>query len=144
MADPMFSNSGAVESRQSVWTARDEFVSNKARHLPTDDQRGGDFDHLLRRFGLDTFRIFAAQGSEHCGVANGRGGDRLAITQRHFDLVAGQLVETLRELGVLQQTIDEICSAVAPLASEIVNTAELPPKSGSQRLVGPRPDATFL
>jgi hemoglobin len=47
----------------------------------------------------------------------------LSIEQRHFDAVAGHLVETLRELAVPQNLIDEVVAAVAPLAKQIVNTA---------------------
>lgn len=47
---------------------------------------------------------------------------RLAIEQYHFDLVATHLVETLHELGVSEEIIGEVVAAVAPLASQIVNT----------------------
>ncbi len=47
---------------------------------------------------------------------------KLSIEQRHFDLVAGHLVETLRGLGVSEEIIGEIAGAVTPLASQIVNT----------------------
>ncbi|HSR08891.1 MAG TPA: methyl-accepting chemotaxis protein [Bryobacteraceae bacterium] len=49
---------------------------------------------------------------------------RIQITQTHFDKVAGHLVDTLKSLGVDQETIGEIVAAVAPLAAEIVNTKE--------------------
>jgi hemoglobin len=47
---------------------------------------------------------------------------KLAIEQCHFNLVATHLVETLRELGVSEEIIGEVASAVIPLASQIVNT----------------------
>ena len=47
---------------------------------------------------------------------------KLAIEQRHFDLVAAHLVETLRELNVSEEIIEEIAAAVMPLSKEIVNT----------------------
>ncbi len=47
---------------------------------------------------------------------------KLAIEQCHFDLVATHLVETLGELGVSEEIIGEVASAVIPLASQIVNT----------------------
>jgi hemoglobin len=47
---------------------------------------------------------------------------KLAIEQTHFDSVALHLVETLRELGVAEEIIQEISGAVTPLASRIVNT----------------------
>lgn len=47
---------------------------------------------------------------------------RLAIEQRHFDRVAVHLIETLRELGVSEDIIEAIGTALAPLAGQIVNT----------------------
>ena len=47
---------------------------------------------------------------------------RLRIEQRHFDAVAGHLVETLRELGVSEEIVGDVVAAVTPLASQIVNT----------------------
>jgi hemoglobin len=46
----------------------------------------------------------------------------LAIEQKHFDAVAGHLVATLNALGVADHLINQIVGAVAPLASQIVNT----------------------
>jgi len=46
----------------------------------------------------------------------------LSIEQRHFDAVAGHLVETLRGLGVPPNLIDQVAAAVVPLAKQIVNT----------------------
>src|SRR5579871_5564810 len=56
----------------------------------------------------------------------------LQITQQHFDKVAGHLVDTLKSLGVDEETVEEIVVAVAPLAAEIVNFEE--PKE--QRMTG--------
>src|SRR5579875_842187 len=65
---------------------------------------------------------------QYRGASMSRAHARLAITQRHFDRVATHLVATLRELGVQQEMIEDVCSAIAPLAAEIVNTVEpLPP-----------------
>lgn len=47
---------------------------------------------------------------------------RLRIEQRHFDAVAGHLVETLKSLGVTDSIIVEVVAALTPLAGEIVNT----------------------
>jgi truncated hemoglobin YjbI len=58
----------------------------------------------------------------YSGVSMAKAHERLHIEQRHFDAVAGHLVETLRELGVGAETIDEVVGAVAPLAKQIVNT----------------------
>jgi hemoglobin len=51
---------------------------------------------------------------------------RLAIEQRHFDLVAGHLVATLRELGVPEEIVAQIAGAVTPLSGQIVNTPTPP------------------
>jgi hemoglobin len=59
---------------------------------------------------------------EYSGATMSRAHARLRIEQRHFDAVAGHLVETLRELGVGEEIIGEVVDAVAPLASQIVNT----------------------
>jgi methyl-accepting chemotaxis protein len=45
----------------------------------------------------------------------------LGIAQEHFDAVAGHLVAQLREMGVSPNHVDEVVSAVAPLADEIVS-----------------------
>lgn len=45
----------------------------------------------------------------------------LSITDHHFDLVAGHLVETLKGAGVGQAEIDEVVGLVGPLKSQIVN-----------------------
>ncbi len=50
---------------------------------------------------------------------------RLAIEQRHFDAVAMHLIETLRDLSVPEEIIAEVGSAIAPLASQVVNTPTL-------------------
>ena len=49
---------------------------------------------------------------------------RLKIAQKHFDRVAGHLVDTLKSLGVDSETVREIVTVVAPLADDIVNTKE--------------------
>lgn len=47
---------------------------------------------------------------------------KLAITQEHFDLVAGHLAVTLASLNIHEELIAEVISAVAPLAPAIVTT----------------------
>jgi hemoglobin len=47
---------------------------------------------------------------------------RLAIEQHHFDSVAVHLVETLRELGVPEDIVGEVATAITPLSSQVVNT----------------------
>lgn len=51
---------------------------------------------------------------------------KLAIEQRHFDLVATHLVETLRELGASEEVVEEVVTALTPLAGQIVNTPAQP------------------
>lgn len=80
---------------------------------------------------------------QYSGAAIGKAHARLAITQRHFDMVAGHLVETLQELGVPQPIIDEVCAAVAPLASEIVNTSETAGDFHSEKSRVPRHDVSI-
>jgi hemoglobin len=46
---------------------------------------------------------------------------RLAIEQHHFDSVAVHLVETLRELGVPEDIVGEVATAITPLSSQVVN-----------------------
>ena len=46
---------------------------------------------------------------------------RLTIEQHHFDSVAVHLVETLRELGVPEDIVGEVATAITPLSSQIVN-----------------------
>jgi hemoglobin len=48
-------------------------------------------------------------------VHRGRG-----IQQKHFDLVAGHLVESLTGAGVPADTVQTIVGAIAPLADDIV------------------------
>jgi methyl-accepting chemotaxis protein len=51
----------------------------------------------------------------------------LAITQEHFDRVAGHLSDTLAALGVSQTLIDQVVALVSPLQEDIVNTPPAPP-----------------
>jgi hemoglobin len=46
----------------------------------------------------------------------------LPIEERHFNAVAGHLVETLKNLGVGEDIINEVVAALTPLAADIVNT----------------------
>lgn len=105
------------------------------RRVLADTELSPFFEHVhLRRLRAHQFAFLSqAFGGprQYSGATMAKAHGRLAITQRHFDLVAGHLVETLNELGVSQPIIDEVCSAVAPLASEIVNTEERPPAFGA-------------
>jgi hemoglobin len=49
----------------------------------------------------------------------------LGITDADFDAVVGHLVDTLSGLGVPEETIGQIGSALAPLRSDIVSAQEL-------------------
>jgi hemoglobin len=59
---------------------------------------------------------------QYSGAAMARAHARLSIEQRHFDAVATPLVETLRELGVNEEIVAGVVTAIAPLAQQIVNT----------------------
>ena len=63
---------------------------------------------------------------QHSGASMRDAHSRLAIEQRHFDSVAVHLVETLRELGVSEEIIATIATALTPLSAEIVNTSSQP------------------
>jgi hemoglobin len=60
--------------------------------------------------------------SRYCGASMSKAHQHLAIEQRHFDAVAGHLVEVLRALGVSPEVIAEVAATVTPLSSQIVNT----------------------
>ena len=47
---------------------------------------------------------------------------KMQIEARHFHLVAGHLIETLKSFEVSQADITSIVALVAPLESDIVNT----------------------
>ena len=49
----------------------------------------------------------------------------LGIADADFDAVVGHLVDTLSGLGVPEETIGQIGSALAPLRSDIVTAQEL-------------------
>lgn len=59
--------------------------------------------------------------NRYSGTSISRAHAHLPIQQRHFDAVAGHLVETLRALGVSEDLITEVAAAVTPLSAEIVN-----------------------
>jgi methyl-accepting chemotaxis protein len=61
----------------------------------------------------------------------------LPITAEHFGKVAGHLVAALAEVGVPPSLIDEVVAAVAPLASEVVNTPS--PEDAGHHPAGTRP-----
>ena len=102
-------------------------------------------DPDLQRF-LKTLNMEALKFKQRAFFAPGVGGTRgvyrgrdmrtaharFKITQKHFDKVAGHLVDTLQSLGVDQETIGEIVAAVAPLAAEIVNSKESKEKNMAQ------------
>jgi two-component system chemotaxis sensor kinase CheA len=75
--------------------------------------------------------LFMAQAfggpAEYKGQGMKEAHSAMAITAKHFDQVATHLVTTLEELKVPKDLIDEMLAVVAPLASEIVNTAASSP-----------------
>jgi hemoglobin len=58
----------------------------------------------------------------YTGATMARAHGHLSIEERHFNAVAGHLVETLRSLGVGEDIINEVVAALTPLAADIVNT----------------------
>ena len=117
------------------------------RRVLADSELASFFEHVdMRRLRAHQLAFLSqALGGprRYSGASMAKAHARLAITQHHFNLVAAHLVETLRELGVTQQIINEVCSAVVPLASEIVNTAERPPGLAAPAPVSPPLDATL-
>ena len=59
---------------------------------------------------------------QYSGSSTAEAHARLAIEQHHFDSVAVHLVETLRELGVPEDIVGEVATAITPLSSQVVNT----------------------
>jgi hemoglobin len=59
---------------------------------------------------------------QYSGSSMNKAHARLAIEQRHFDSVAVHLVETLRELGVPEDIVGEVATAITPLSTQVVNT----------------------
>src|SRR4051812_47752105 len=58
----------------------------------------------------------------YTGQTMSRAHSNLKIEERHFNAVAGHLVETLENLGVSQDIIDEVVAALTPLAADVINT----------------------
>lgn len=59
---------------------------------------------------------------KYAGASMRQAHAHLRIEERHFNAVAGHLVDTLGSLGVARNLIDEVVAALTPLAAEIVNT----------------------
>ena len=66
--------------------------------------------------------LITALGGPDCyrGRDMARAHQRHAITDHHFDLVAGHLIATLGELGVPEELQAQIVAVVAPLRSDVV------------------------
>lgn len=58
--------------------------------------------------------------NEYNGRSMKEAHNTLGITEHHFNLVAGHLVEALRSLGVPEADIDEVVAVVGPLKTDIV------------------------
>ncbi len=90
----------------------------------------GDPELKLYFDGVDIPKLKAHQRSFLTSVMSGPGTysgmdmgpahAQLKITNEHFDLVVGHLVDTLIELNVVADVIEEIGSAIAPLREQIV------------------------
>ncbi len=59
----------------------------------------------------------------YSGATMAKAHARFQIEERHFNAVAGHLVETLKALGVSEGIIGEVVGALTPLAADIVNTS---------------------
>jgi methyl-accepting chemotaxis protein len=64
---------------------------------------------------------------------------QMSISQADFNAVAGHLVASLAELNVPQPLIDEVVSAVAPLAPDIVSSQAAPAASSTTRVSSEKP-----
>ena len=111
-----------IGGEHAVSTAVDRFYDR----VLADPELKGFFDAIsMSKLKAHQFAFLsqALGGPRQYGGASMRDAhSRLAIEQRHFDGVAVHLVETLRELGVSEDIIGEIASALTPLSGHIVNT----------------------
>jgi hemoglobin len=82
-------------------------------HTPLEQLKRHQFVFLSQALDGPKQYSGAAVDEVHAGVA---------IKQRHFDAVAGHLVETLRELNVNEGLIGEVIARIAPLSAQVVNT----------------------
>lgn len=89
-----------------------------------DDQLRGFFANTNMDFQTQQqikFLTMALGGpNEYKGASMADAHKDMAITEHHFDLVAGHLVGTLRDAGVGQEEIDAVVALVGPLKADIV------------------------
>ena len=80
-----------------------------------------DLAHLKRHQFAFLSQVMGGPKS-YSGQTMAKAHAHLRIEERHFNLVAGHLVETLKSLGVGDDIINEVVAALTPLAAEVVNT----------------------
>jgi methyl-accepting chemotaxis protein len=76
----------------------------------------------VQRGRLTKFIVGAAGGAPYRGRSMADAHAGLGVTEHHFGLVAGHLVAQLESMGVPAELIDQVVGAIAPLASEIIDT----------------------
>ncbi len=87
--------------------------------------RGRDVERIRRHQRLFLERLLAVpEASQVHEMERAHAG--LAIEMKHFYRVSDHLVEALTQLGLEEDLIAEIVSAIAPLARGVVNTPEAP------------------
>ncbi len=90
---------------------RDKSLKGFFKHTDMAHQRQQQVDFLTTALGgPDVY-----QGQDMTSAHHNMG-----LTERHFGAVAGHLVNTLQELGVAPNLIDEVAALVSPLKEEIV------------------------
>ncbi|WP_040791855.1 group I truncated hemoglobin [Nocardia paucivorans] len=121
----------SIFDRIGGYEALEAVVEDFYKRVLADDELSGFFTGTnMSRLKGKQVEFFAAAlggpdpytGASMKQVHQGRG-----ITMHHFGLVAGHLKDSLAAAGVPAETIDEIISAVAPLADDIAST----PSAGS-------------
>jgi hemoglobin len=101
-------------------------VDELYRRIVADPELAPFFVSANMRSHTDRVGVFIAMATG--GPAEYRGRDmraahrRLAITDHHFDLVAGHLIGALSAVGADAVAADELVTAVAALRGDIVNT----------------------
>lgn len=96
------------------------------RRILADEELAPFFQNIeierLKRHQFAFFSQVMDGPKQYGGATMEKAHSRLSIQQKHFDSVAGHLIDTLRELKVEQGIVDEVVSRVAPLSTQVVNT----------------------
>lgn len=87
--------------------------------------RGTDMDQMRRHQRMFLERLLSGMSQDEVAAME-RAHARLAIEKRHFYRVSDHLVAVLTQLGLAEEVIAEVVSAIAPLARGVVNTPEHP------------------